>query len=127
LAAVHFGAATDAARDAAWGPGEQVDPVALRDLVAAVADCAGTGWLQANTHDPDIGRVTALLDLADGPVPPFRTRRRRYRNRSLIERRYCPIKQWRGFANRYDEHATLYRRRRPLRRHRLDPAGQASP
>lgn len=62
LAAVHVGAATDAARDAAWGPGEQVDPVALRDLVAAVADCAGTGWLQANAHDPDIGRVTALLD-----------------------------------------------------------------
>ena len=30
-----------------------------------------------------------------------------YRNRNVIERRYCHIKQWRGPA--YDKHATVYR------------------
>jgi transposase len=32
-----------------------------------------------------------------------------YRNRDVIERRYCHIKQWRGLATRYDKHATVYR------------------
>ncbi|KXO95960.1 IS5 family transposase, partial [Tsukamurella pseudospumae] len=32
-----------------------------------------------------------------------------YRNRSVIERRYCHTKQWRGLATRYDKHAVNYR------------------
>ena len=32
-----------------------------------------------------------------------------YRNRNVIERRYCHLKQWRGLATRYDKHATIYR------------------
>jgi transposase len=32
-----------------------------------------------------------------------------YRNRNVIERRYCHIKQWRGLATRYDKHANVYR------------------
>jgi transposase len=32
-----------------------------------------------------------------------------YRNRNVIERRYCQIKQWRGLATRYDKLATVYR------------------
>ena len=32
-----------------------------------------------------------------------------YRNRNVIERRYCQIKQWRGLATRYDKHAIVYR------------------
>lgn len=32
-----------------------------------------------------------------------------YRNRNVIERRYCHLKQWRGLATRYDKHATVYR------------------
>lgn len=32
-----------------------------------------------------------------------------YRNRNVIERRYCHLKQWRGIATRYDKHATTYR------------------
>jgi transposase len=32
-----------------------------------------------------------------------------YRNRNVIERRYCHIKQWRGLATRYDKLATVYR------------------
>lgn len=32
-----------------------------------------------------------------------------YKNRNVIERRYCHIKQWRGLATRYDKHATVYR------------------
>lgn len=32
-----------------------------------------------------------------------------YRNRNVIERRYCHIKQWRGLATRYDKHALIYR------------------
>ena len=32
-----------------------------------------------------------------------------YRNRNVIERRYCHIKQWRGLATRYDKHAVIYR------------------
>lgn len=32
-----------------------------------------------------------------------------YKNRNVIERRYCHIKQWRGIATRYDKHAIVYR------------------
>ena len=32
-----------------------------------------------------------------------------YRNRNVIERNYCTIKQWRGLATRYDKHAIVYR------------------
>jgi transposase len=28
-----------------------------------------------------------------------------YRNRNVIERRFCHTKQWRGLATRYDKHA----------------------
>lgn len=32
-----------------------------------------------------------------------------YRNRNVIERRFCHLKQWRGLATRYDKLATVYR------------------
>ncbi len=32
-----------------------------------------------------------------------------YKNRNVIERRYCHIKQWRALATRYDKHAVVYR------------------
>lgn len=32
-----------------------------------------------------------------------------YRNRNVIERSFCHLKQWRGLATRYDKHATTYR------------------
>ena len=32
-----------------------------------------------------------------------------YRNRNVIERRFCHLKQWRGLATRYDKLATTYR------------------
>jgi len=32
-----------------------------------------------------------------------------FRNRNVIERRFCRTKQWRGLATRYDEHAITYR------------------
>nr|WP_206693192.1 IS5 family transposase [Microbacterium paulum] len=32
-----------------------------------------------------------------------------YRNRNVIERRFCHTKQWRGLATRYDKHAVTYR------------------
>lgn len=32
-----------------------------------------------------------------------------YKNRNVIERHYCDIKQWRGIATRYDKHAITYR------------------
>ncbi len=32
-----------------------------------------------------------------------------YRNRNVIERQYCQLKQWRGLANRYDKLAIVYR------------------
>ena len=32
-----------------------------------------------------------------------------YKNRNVIERRYCHTKQWRGLATRYDKHAIAYR------------------
>jgi transposase len=31
-----------------------------------------------------------------------------YRNRNVIERRFCHLKQWRGLATRYDKHARNY-------------------
>lgn len=31
-----------------------------------------------------------------------------YRNRNVIERRFCDVKQWCGLATRYDEHAIVY-------------------
>jgi len=42
------------------------------------------------------GRPTSL-DTAD------------YKNRNVIERRYCHTKQWRGLATRYDKHAVICR------------------
>jgi transposase len=32
-----------------------------------------------------------------------------YKNRNVIERRFCDLKQWRGLATRYDKHAIVYR------------------
>lgn len=32
-----------------------------------------------------------------------------YKNRNVIERQYCHLKQWRGLATRYDKHAIVYR------------------
>ena len=32
-----------------------------------------------------------------------------YKNRNVVERRFCHTKQWRGLATRYDMHATVYR------------------
>jgi transposase len=32
-----------------------------------------------------------------------------YRNRNVIERRFCHLKQWRDLATRYDKLATVYR------------------
>ncbi len=32
-----------------------------------------------------------------------------YKNRNVIERRFCHAKQWRGLATRYDKHAIVYR------------------
>ncbi len=32
-----------------------------------------------------------------------------YRNRNVIERRFCHLKQWRGLATRYDKQASTYR------------------
>lgn len=32
-----------------------------------------------------------------------------YKNRNVIERNYCHLKQWRGIATRYDKHAVIYR------------------
>lgn len=42
---------------------------ALTGLLAAVAECAGSSWLKANTDDPDVGRFTALLESAAEPTP----------------------------------------------------------
>ena len=44
-----------------------------------------------------VGGRPVTLDAAD------------YRNRNVVERRYCHIKQWRGVAARYDKHAIVYR------------------
>lgn len=32
-----------------------------------------------------------------------------YKNRNVIERGFCRLKQWRGLATRYDKHAVNYR------------------
>lgn len=32
-----------------------------------------------------------------------------YKNRNVIERRFCHTKQWRDLATRYDKHAIVYR------------------
>ena len=32
-----------------------------------------------------------------------------YKNRNVVERRFCDIKQWRALATRYDKHAIIYR------------------
>lgn len=32
-----------------------------------------------------------------------------YKNRNVIERRFCHLKQWRGLATRYDKHVLVYR------------------
>ncbi|WP_313479217.1 IS5 family transposase [Microbacterium sp.] len=31
-----------------------------------------------------------------------------YKNRNVVERQYCHLKQWRGLATRYDKHAIVY-------------------
>jgi transposase len=33
----------------------------------------------------------------------------RYKNRNVVERAFCLLKQWRGLATRYDKHAVNYR------------------
>jgi transposase len=33
----------------------------------------------------------------------------RYKNRNVVERAFCLLKQWRGLATRYDKHAVHYR------------------
>jgi hypothetical protein len=49
------------------------DPIdaaaALSRLLAAVSDCAGSGWLKANGDDPDVARFMALMDSAAEPAP----------------------------------------------------------
>ena len=42
---------------------------ALTGLLAAVAECAGSSWLKANTDDPDVARLTALLGSAAERAP----------------------------------------------------------
>ena len=42
---------------------------ALTGLLAAVAHCAGSSWLKANTDDPDIAGFMALRDSATEPTP----------------------------------------------------------
>lgn len=32
-----------------------------------------------------------------------------YKNRNVVERRFCHTRQWRGLATRYDKHAIVYR------------------
>ncbi len=50
----------DSAVDAAAAP---------TGLLTAVAECAGSNWLKANTDDPDVARLTALLESAAEPIP----------------------------------------------------------
>ncbi|TDB96613.1 hypothetical protein [Actinomadura sp. 7K534] len=45
--------------------GDVAAPASLRDLVAAVGDCAGPEWLQAHADDPDVRRLATLLDAPD--------------------------------------------------------------
>lgn len=49
------------------------DPVdaaaALTGLLTAVAECAGSSWLKANTDDHDVARFTTLLESAAEPTP----------------------------------------------------------
>ncbi|MDL4813105.1 hypothetical protein [Actinomadura opuntiae] len=61
-AAVHADASAGSIGDMGPHRPESVEPAALRGLLAAVAECAGSSWLRANSHDPDIGRLAALLD-----------------------------------------------------------------
>ena len=42
---------------------------ALGELLAAVAECAGSGWLKANRDDPDVARFTALVKDTAGTGP----------------------------------------------------------
>ena len=32
-----------------------------------------------------------------------------YKQRNVVERAFCQLKQWRGIATRYDKHAVVYR------------------
>ena len=77
--------------------------------------------------DTHILAATRLLNAQPAPSPTHprlgRARKRRgsrggrpvgldasdYKNRNVIERGYCRIKQWRGLATRYDKHAVVYR------------------
>ena len=52
---------------------------------------------KGTANDADHAAAVLWLDAAD------------YRNRNVIERGYCRIKQWRGLATRYDKHAVIYR------------------
>jgi hypothetical protein len=45
---------------------------ALTGLLTAVAECAGSSWLKANTDDPDVARFAALRETAAEPVPAGR-------------------------------------------------------
>ena len=50
--------------------GDPVDAAAaLTGLLAAVAECAGSNWLTANTDGPDVARFTALLENTAEPTP----------------------------------------------------------
>ena len=42
-----------------------------------------------------------------GRPPKFKAER--YKNRNIVERGFCHLKQWRGIATRYDKLATTFR------------------
>lgn len=68
-------------------------------------------------------RGRGILAVIPEPADQIRHRQRRgprggrppafdasdYRNRNVIERRFCHLKQWRGLATRYDKLAIVYR------------------
>lgn len=66
-----------------------------RGIVAVIAEPADQ-IAHRKRRGPRGGRPPAF-DAAD------------YRNRNVIERRFCHLKQWRGLATRYDKLATVYR------------------
>jgi len=49
-------------------------------------------------------RQRAIVAVIPEPADPAG-----HRNRNVIERRFCHLKQWRGLATRYDKLATVYR------------------
>lgn len=50
-----------------------------------------------------------IASATNNPLPLSLTRDTDYKGRSVIERRYCHLQQWRGLATRYDKHAIVYR------------------